>query len=79
MARFINFPSRYLQDYQQIHDVNRLTKQSEAKNFSGSIEKYILCDDKFCFIFNELCIKNALTNTGEFSAGEYFAREFTTW
>ena len=28
----LNFPSRYLKDSQQIHNLNRFTKQSEAKN-----------------------------------------------
>ena len=32
----LNFPSRYLQDFQQIHSLNRFTKHSEAKNFSGT-------------------------------------------
>ena len=34
----LNFPSRYLQDCQQINNLNRFTKQSERKNFSGNMQ-----------------------------------------
>ena len=38
MARFINFPGQYLQDSEQIHNLNRFIKHSEAKNFSGNMQ-----------------------------------------
>ena len=34
----LNFPSRFLQDPQQIHNLNRFTKNSEAKNSSGNMQ-----------------------------------------
>ena len=38
MVKQLNFSSQYLQDSQQIHNLNRFTKHSEAKNFSGNIQ-----------------------------------------
>ena len=73
--KLLNLPSQYLQGSQQIHNLNRFTKYSEAKTFQETCKTKFYAMASSRFIFNEWCIKNALINTREFSSGEYSAGE----
>ena len=67
----LNFPNRYLQDSQQIHNLDRFSEHTEAKTFQETLKTKFYAITSLYLFFNEWYIKNTLINTGEFFAGEF--------